>query len=312
MLFSQKQIEELLKVIEKNTNIFIAKHIGSEYLTQDEKKSLESIGINPNKLYSLESDLVTQSFNFGILSDAIGNIDSKKLTFDNLLDYFKHQKHIPLSEIDKATIESIKHQSLSDIRANKGRIFNDVNNVISKVDKNNRVAYEKIIRDRILEGTLKKESVGTISRELGILTGDWSRNFTKSIEFISHLALSEGRLSIIEKQNPNSKIWMSVYDKACPSCIKLYLTKGIGSEPKLFTINELKNAGSNIGRKVSEWKPVIPPCHVYCRCMINKFQIGSQWDPKLKRFELIKQEKPNRPLIHFSVKIGSEQKEYYV
>ena len=313
MLFSQKQIEELLKVIEKNTNIFVAKHIGVDYLTLDEIKSLEGIGINPSHLYSLESDLVHQSFNFGLLSDAIGNIDSKKLTFENLLDYFKTQKHIPLSDIDQATIHSIKTQSLKDIKASKNRIFTDVNGVISKNEKNKRTSYEKVIRDQVELGALKHKSVLEISSDLAHLTGDWSRNFAISVEYISHLAFSEGRLSVIEKQNPKSRIFFNVYEKACEHCVKLYLTKGIGSQPKIFTIEELKNNGSNIGRKVKDWLPTIPPIHPWCRCQLNKYNEGTAWDSKLKRFEYVKQEKPtNRPLIHFSVKIGTEQKEYYV
>ena len=313
MLFSQKQIEELLKVIEKNTNVFVAKTLGTQYLTETEKKSLESVGINPETLYNADHDLVTQSFHFGLVNDAIGSIDSKKLTFESLKDYFLHQKHIPISEVDKATIASIKSQSLSDIRANKGRIFQDVNNIISKVDKKNRVAYEEVIRKQILDGVLKKKSVREIASNLGHLTNDWSRNFTKSIEFVSHYAYNEGKLSLIEKTNPNSKVWFSVYSQACEHCIRLYLTKGIGSEPRLFNISELKANGTNIGRKTRDWLPTISGIHVFCRCSLNRFQQGSQWDPKLKRFELIKQEKPtNRPLIHFSVKIGTEQKEYYV
>lgn len=311
MLFSQEQIKELLDVIDHSTNIFIAKNLGEDYLTKEEIHKLSTVGIDASKLYNQDIDALRQSFYFGLISDSLGT-DANKITFDELKKYLKSGQHIPLTKTEQYALDSIKRQSLSDIKANQGRIFQDVNNVISSKEKNKRVAYEKVIRDEISEGLLKQKTVGEIARELGKKTGDWSRNFSRIVEFQSHAALSEGRIANIERMG-GKNVYMDVYPGACKHCVRLYLTDGIGSKPIIFDINTLKRNGNNIGRKAAEWLPVIPPSHPWCRCHPTAYRTGSIWNDKTKRFELgqelvITGRKP----IKFTVKIDGKEKDYFV
>lgn len=313
MLLSVNQIQDLLHVIENNTNVFIAKHIGSDYLTTEEKRKLADIGINSYNLYDKNSDLITQSFHFGLISDALG-IDASKITFEELKEYFNKGKHIPLTKVEQHALDSVKKQSFNDIKANQGRIFNDVNNVISNAEKNNRSAYESIIRKEVEKGIIDRKTTDEIARELGRITNDWSRNFTKSIHYISHYAFNEGRLSAIQrKDDENIKCYFDVYAGACISCVRLYLSNGVGSKPKIFSVKQLKKNGSNIGRKVKEWLPTISPTHVFCRCTINILKPGYDWNNEKKRFEIIKKiEIKNRLPIRFTVKIGTSEKDYFI
>jgi hypothetical protein len=311
MLFSVQQINDLLKVIETNTNIFIGKSLGENYLTDEEKHKLVSVGINPANLYDHEKDLVTQSFHFGLLSDALKG-DANKIKFEELKNYFKKGKHISLTEVERHALDSIKKQSLKDIKASQGRIFNDINNVISSKEKNNRDAYEAVIRKEVEKGIVDHKTTGEIARELGRLTGDWGRNFNKSIEYISHLAMSEGRIASIEKRG-GKKVYMQVYKGACVSCVKLYMMRGLDSQPRIFTIEQLKANGSNIKRKVIEWKATYPPCHIFCRCHPTQYIEGSIWNDKTKRFELPKLASPiNRAPIRYTIEIGGKSKEYFI
>lgn len=311
MLFTAQQIQELLHVIENSTNVFIAKNLGEHYLTKEEILKLQSVGIDTSTLYSKDSDILSQSFHFGLISDALGS-DANKINFEELKKYFKSGNHIPLTKVEEYALESIKKQSLSDIKANKGRIFQDLNNIISSKEKGKRVAYEKVIRDEISEGLLKQKTVGEISRELGKKTGDWSRNFARIVEFQSHAALSEGRVANIERMGCK-KLYMDVYPGACKYCVKLYLTGGIGSEPIIFDINEIKKNGNNIGRKASEWLAVIPPNHPWCRCHPTAYRQGSIWNKKTHQFELGKELViTGRKPIKFTITIGSKEKEYFV
>ena len=107
-------------------------------------------------------------------------------------------------------------------------------------------------------------------------------------------------------------MYVDVYKNACTSCVKLFLTNGIGSAPYIWTISEFKSFGSNIGRKVKEYKPCIP-MHPFCRCTPHAFREGSIWDKVTKRFELPKLIAPtNRKPIRFSVEINGVTKEYSV
>lgn len=312
MILDQNQIAELLSIIENNTNIFIATNIGHEFLSDVEINNLKNIGIDPNVLYNENYDFIKQSFYFGLVSDAL-KADAKKINFDDLKKHFSTGKHIPLTQVEKFTVSSIKKQFLGDIKANKGRIFNDVNGIIANNEKMNRSAYEKIIRDETESGYLDQKTTSQIARDLGRKTGDWSRNFHRIIEYNSHYAFNEGRLSAYEREDETQKVWFNVYDGACKHCIKLYLTNGLGSQPILFTISELKSNGSNIGKKVDDWKATIGPIHPYCRCTINKLPKGYMWNEEKKKFEL-KQEIviEGRKPIKFTVNINGVEKEYFV
>lgn len=264
-MFTPTQINNLLEVLRKQNLFFISSKLGPDYLSQDEIRRLQYFGINPFHQYSNKTDIVLQMFHFGMISDAIGELDAKKTKYNDLIQYFESGDYIPLTKTQKSTLDSIKRQFLGDIKANEGRVFQDVNNIIAKEEKKNRLAYEKVIRDEILSGTLKRKTSKQIAQELAKKTGDWSRNFNRIVEYVSHQAFDEGRAAMIEdKYGDDTKVYKNVFDGACKHCIKAYLTAGIGSKPIIFKLSTLKANGSNIGRKVDEYKPVIGNHHPHC------------------------------------------------
>lgn len=307
-MLQPNEINELLDIISRNTHVFIASTLGHEYLTTDEIQKLKTIGIDAAKLYQPINDMVLQSFYFGLISHAIDN--PKTVTFETLKEHFKKGEHLPLTQRERFTIQSIKKQYLGDIRANNGRIFTDVNHIIAAKEKSNRHAYENVLRSEIEAGLVKKKTYGEIARELGKKTGDWSRNFGRIVEYTGHYALNEGRFEAIQLQEKGTKIWFDVFDGACKYCIKLYLTNGLGSEPILFEVQELKDNGSNIGRKAEDWKATISPIHPHCRCLANHHKDGMKWDAKNKMFIFTNEYKSQvqRPKIHFTF----NGKEHYV
>jgi hypothetical protein len=288
-LFSLSQIHSILEVLQKQNLLFISSKLGINYLTEEEVSKLQHYGINPYHLYKESKDIALMSFHFGLLSDALGKLEANKITHKDLIEYFEKGNHIPLTVIERNTIESIKKQYLGDIKANNGRIFQDVNNIISKNEKNNRKAYEEVIRDEVAKGILMKKTSGEIARDIARKTGDWSRNFKRIVDFISHTAFDEGRAaSIQDKYGDNTLVYKDVYEGACKHCIRVYLTGGIGSEPKIFKLSTLKANGTNIGRKADELKPVIGSTHVNCRCTIHQLNTKYAWNPKSQSLDIPK------------------------
>lgn len=279
-----QQIDQIFQIFRRNNILFICKNLGADYLTEEELELLRSYNIDPFEYYDLKGDMVESSFYFGLISDVLKK-DAKKISFEELKEHVESGDYIPLTEVERNTISSVKKQFLGDIRSHQGRIFNDINNIIAENEKDNREAYEKVIRDEIERGLLEKKTRSEIARDLARKTGDWNRDFTKAVEFISHLALSEGRAALVERKNGGEgKVWVQVYKGACKHCIKHYLTNGEDSKPKIFPLSELKANGTNIGRKVDEWKAVIPPMHVFCRCNIEEFIDGAKWSEGDKGF----------------------------
>ncbi len=320
-MFSIDQINSLLDILKNQNLVFIGKQLGADYLTQDELHRLQSVGINPYHFYKPEQDNLLMAFHFGMISDAIGDKDSKDLSFDNLKSYFQKGEFIPLTEKERNTLNSIKKQTLNDIKSLEGRIFNDVNNIISKEEKNSRVAYEKVIRDTIEAGKIKRQTSKQIARELAIKTGDWNRNFERIVNYAAHQAFDEGRAAMYERNHgDNVLVYKDVFNGACKHCIRLYLTSGFGSEPIIFKLSALKENGTNIGRKVEEWKPVIGSTHPNCRCTLNRYESEFDWDREKRSFSTKKENKPgkqlsvvgNRNKVKVTLTIGNRIKEFAV
>ena len=313
-MFSVDEIQTLLDVLGKQNLVLIGKQLGPSYLTQDEIHKLQSYGVNPFHFYTPENDILQTSFHFGIISDAIGKIDANKLDYKALKEYIESGQYIPLTEKEKYTLDSIKRQTLKDIKANEGRIFSDINNIIQKKEKDNRKAYEKVIRDEVAKGIEKKKTVKQIASEIARKTGDWNRNFERIVHYMSHQAFDEGRAAYYERLHGEEVlVYKDVYVGACSHCVNLYLTKGIGSRPIIFKLSTLKENGTNIGRKQNEWKPIIGPVHPYCRCTLNVFDVSKEWSVKEKKFILsLEKYKEQRKIERKHVRIKINGKEYSV
>ena len=119
------------------------------------------------------------------------------------------------------------------------------------------------------------------------------------------------------RQNPGSDplVYKDVYVGACRHCIALYLTDGLGSASRLFKLSVLVANGSNIGRKVKDWRATVDGVHPFCRCLLRTHTESTIWDKKKKQFvydtEALKREE-KRLGIRGKVKVTVGEKVYIV
>lgn len=311
-MLTNDQIHTVLELLDRQLIFFAGSTLGPGALSDQDKDTLAKHGINADTIYSEDKDPIVLNFHLGLLSNILSDEKAKGLSYDQLIKYIQSGQHIPLNDREKATINSIRMQSMADIRANKGKIFSDVNNVVAKQFDSARADQEEFIRDRIIDSNKERSARKNISREIAKLTGDWSRNFDKSVQYISHTALNEGRAAMIERRygsNHEAKVYFQVQPDACDHCVKHYLKEGKGSEPRIFTLKELHANGSNIGRKAGEWLPTIQALHVHCRCLLTEYIPGTEWNGEKFIFPKNYQRKETtRP----KVRIVFNDKEYYV
>ena len=293
-MLSPNELQEILSILDRQFTIFTVTHLGPDYLSSQDKKILTDAGLKVDELYSAVKDPVYLNIQLGMLSQLIGENRSKRLKYPDFRKMIERGDHIKLNARERATLESVKMQSLADIRRMKGNIFSDVNNIVNQ---------EAFIRREISEGLRKREGVRSIVQNIARESGDWSRDFSKMVEYISHKALTEGRVAIMKRKGgADQKIYFDVYPGACTHCVKHYLTGGIGSRPRLFTIGELEANGTNIGRKQKDWKPTFSPLHPFCRCNAHEYEEGATWDEKEKRWIQPKYErKVDRPTVKVTV-----------
>ncbi len=284
MIFTEAQIRRLIESIDKKIVLFSAQ-LGTNLLNESERELLKSMGLDLNKLYLQHKDPLFLQYQLGMIARVIGKSEVNKISKNKLTSIIKDGKHIPLTASEKYALESVKRQSLSDIRSLKGKIYNDVDGSILSNERDNRLAQEQVIRKEIERGVVERKSRKEVAQELGRKTGDWARNFNRIVQYVSHQAFDEGKIAIAErKYGEGARIWKDVYAGSCRFCIKFYLTAGIGSKPRIFTVKELKANGSNIGRKQADWKPVIGSTHPNCRCTSNLLEEGEEWDEEKNDF----------------------------
>lgn len=308
-MLSIQETQDLLEIINRNQLVVLGQELGPDFFSDSDKALLEKHGIDWEQLYTPSGDTVFTSFHFGILAEALGQQAAGKVTYPELKKYIEKGKYIPTTFKEKATIQSIKLTMFSSLKSLNSRIFSDVNNIIGEEGKR---AQMKFLAEELKQGITDKQTVTSIAHSIAKKTGDWSRDFDRIIEYSSHTAIEQGKAAEIQRQAGDDEdplVYKTVFEGACKYCIKVYLTNGIGSEPKIFRLSELRANGSNIGRKPGEWKAIIDAIHPYCRCRLHKKPEGFAWNDKTQSFDIIDPNwkpkvKSRKPIL---IKIGNQE-----
>jgi len=279
---SPSQLQEILDIIRHYHLTFIVNHVGESFLTKDDKKLLEKFGIDLSKIENI--DTLGVSFKFGILSEALNQTQGNKITYEDFKKYLKSGRFIPLNKQENDILEAIKKQTVNDIKGLSDKIGNQIGDRILSEERKQRMI--EAITEEEQRGIQERKSLRQVVSDIQDRTGDYSRDFDRIVEFRSNSAFQEGRVAAIKREDPEAKIYRQVYAQACKHCIKLYLTSGAGSEPILFTTEEIEANGDNIGRKSSEWLPVMGSTHPYCRCTWHRAIVGMKWNPETQLFDL--------------------------
>lgn len=224
-------------------------------------------------------------FRWGIMSQAIGSIKSRKLKFADFLRFLKEGRHLPLTPVEQFALDHAKRQAHKDITGLGNRIADSVNQTIIEIDQAQRSKYEQVISEEVQDVIKNKKSIKELISKLGHRTKDWTRDFGRISDYVMHQAFEEGRAQQIKSEHgDDALVYKDVYPGACSTCIKLYLTDGLGSKPVLFKLKDLVANGTNIGRKKDELKPVVGPTHPHCRCTLGYYDPNYEWDERSQSF----------------------------
>jgi len=308
-IFSQKQIQELMEIIDNHQMMFIGTNVGMDYLTDKEKNVLSRAGLDVDSLVNSRG-YVDEAFTFGILSSAISDKRVKGMNYKDFKKFVKSKNYMPLTNKETAAIDHLKYETFSDIKWLGERVKKDVNTVIVDKDKDYRSKYEDIIRDSAIKTVEMRGSIKDMVSEIGNKTGTWERDLGRIAEYTLHNAYEEGRAAELERSSgPEVLVYKDVYPGSCKHCIKHYLTAGVGSKPRVFKLDDLRANGNNVGRKAADWVPTLGPMHPYCRCTLNELPEGYVWSEEEGKFvrgkRELKEKVRNRRRV--SVKIGGTE-----
>lgn len=262
-MFTRNQIADILNIVSDYQIKFIAQSLGSTMLTNDDYERLKKIGITKNNISKIGK--IEEAFYFGMLSASLSDYQAKKVKYGEFKKWLLSGNVVPLNYSEQATINSIQNQFLGDIKGLNTKIEKDISQIINREGLSNREIYEKIIRKEAISAVQARSTARKMSLEIGNATGNWGKDFDRVSDYVLHTAFDGGRAADFKRKGgDDAEVWKSVYSGACSSCVKLYTTAGIGSEPIVFKLSELQANGNNIGRKKADWKPVVGGTHPYC------------------------------------------------
>lgn len=312
MIFTRDQLEEILKIIDSNIIQYSVGILGTDILSKNDKNLLNNFGVNIDKL-SQDFPEFVKMYHWGRLSQILGNLNASKVDYQNFIKYLKKGQFDPLTSIERSMLDVSKQRTYSHIKKLGEDIKNNVNNTINNVEQINRPEYEKIIKESLNRGIQDRKSLQQIVGDIGGQTQDWTRNLGRLVDTEFNNIFQEGRARIIkEKHGGDARVYKDVYNDACRWCIKLYLIKGLGSEPIIFTLDELISNGSNIGKKTSDWLATLYGIHPYCRCTLYYLQPGLEWNKETKRFEFPEIKESKYKDIKSKIEIIVGDKKFYV
>jgi len=284
VIFGKNQIKKLLSIIEAQHLVFIASNIGGSVLTDSDKTVLKNHGIDFKQFLNNDEETFTsQAFKFGVLAESLGDERARNLTYVDFKSYLTRGEFIPLTKEEQFAIASVKDQAYHDIKGLSNKVGEDVTQI-------HREEYEKIVEDAALTTVKKREGAGAMSLRIGAKTDDWDRDLGRISEYVMHSVYEEGRATSLQsRKGKNVKVFKDVFPGSCRYCIQHYLTSGIGSEPVIFNLSELRANGTNIGRKAPNWLPVLGSMHPWCRCTLGEFPEDRDWNKKTRSFDILKE-----------------------
>jgi hypothetical protein len=305
MILNNKQLINIFSIIDKFHSIFISTHLGTNYLSDEQKFNLKNAGIDLSTF--TKAEIVDNAFKFGMLSNMLQSVkNSAKLTYKKFLKFLE-LNNLPLTADEQFALDSVKQQCYGDITGLGNKVKQDMNNIVIKHSNAQKFKMDASINRLASEAVAKRQTLNKLSSELGHLTKDWSRDFDRISDYIMHSAYQHGRAqNLLKNYGDDVEVYFTVYPKACKHCIRLYLTGDIGSEPIVFKLTDVLSNGNNIGVKSIDWKPSVNPIHPWCRCTLTIKPKDSIWDGASQRYVLVRNTHNVKRKSKVAVKVSYE------
>jgi hypothetical protein len=281
MRFTPAQVAQLSTIVDRHTHLFIGVHVGRDFLTTPMLRQLAAQGIElPLRRIPNHFDA---AFRFGMLSVHPGGLVAPTFSYDHFKRYLERGEFRPLLRREKIALNRVRRRAYLDLTSLSHEILDDLTTEVAPT-------ADATTRSRALLRTLRSEgqdshAVQAYAAQVAQHAQDWAVRFHRIASYVMHDAFDLGRAyGLLAQTGGATEVYKDVYAGACPTCIRLYLTAEIGSEPRRFSLLSLLANGHNIGRKAPQLLPVIGPTHPGCSCTLYPCVLGETWDAERGKF----------------------------
>jgi len=289
-----EHIHELRALVERYHQAFIAGVIGPDTLRPGDVQRLIDAGILPQDLaFTFQPGAhelppramraIEDAYRYGHVLASARSLDEKRLrgrmTYKQFVEGWAPSH--PLSEREEAAITWLQHSAAASITGLGNRIAADFSTIAIEADANVRRRYAGLIGETLEENVARRDTWREAVSELGRKTGDYSRDFGRIAATEKMKAMQEGiATGLISQYGDPDDIMVAKQPNpdACPDCIRLHLTGGPGTNPRIFKLSELVENGTNVGRHRDDWLAVVGATHPWCGCELIHVPEGMGFD----------------------------------
>lgn len=279
-LFTPEQVRSLAQIIRDRHTALAIGMLGADVATASEVKRLVTAGVLPPSAVKIIDD----AFTYGMLLTelrtvvAAGTARIEKVTLEGMKARLK-ARPVPLTPTEKASVAAARQHASTFIRGLGNKIADDFSTKAIEADKALRRKYASAISETIAEGVARRDAWRKIKSSLGHKSGDWARDFERIAATEKQRALQEGYATRLrEREGEDALVAKVPSPAACEHCVRLHLTAGAGSAPRVFRLSDLEAAGTNVGRRAADWRAIVGPTHPWCECALVHVPPGWGFD----------------------------------
>ena len=290
-LCTPSQIATIQQIVRDYHSAFALGMFGPDTLPPAEVQRLIDAGITPQDLaYVFQpepgelpppAERVTDlAYQYGkILAKPEQQQAARGMTADQFRAHLEHTRP-HLTEVERQAMAFARYNGAEHVRGMGDKISLEVGTLIRDADAEQRRRYMGTIQRELEANIDKRGAWREIASEIGHATGDWSRDMQRVAATEKQYAMQEGlaREMAQDRDPAEVRVFKRPSPDACADCVRLHLTAGQGSPPHVFTLDELQNNGTNVGRKRRDWRATVGPVHPWCGCELGELPAGWAFD----------------------------------
>lgn len=281
-LFTTAQLHELAQIIRDHHTAIAIGFFGESSVPPEEVQRLVEQRILPKSALGILDDAFAYGQLLAEVSTQVANGVAKIPTMT--LKGIKKRlalRPLPMTSDEEFAREWARRSAATHVRGLGNRVAHDFETTAIEADRALRHRMQSAIRETLDQNVARRETWRKMKSDLGHKTKDWSRDFGRIAATEKTRAMQEGQVQGLIKRegDPKSTLVAKVpTPAACDHCVRLHLTAGKGSRPRVFRLADLQSNGTNVGRKAREWRAVVGPTHPWCECALVHVPEGWGFD----------------------------------
>lgn len=293
-LLTPAQLEALKAIVRDHHAAFAVGVLGPDAIPGEDLQRLLRLGITPSDLSTIFASgeagkagppalrLLDYAYQYGrATADPKGRRTHEDQTIDDFVAHLDRTRE-SLTEVDKQAMGAARYHAGQYVRGMGDRLALEIGALVLDADAEQRRRYMGTIQRELEDSIDRQGAWRELASDIGHATEDWSRDMQRLAATEQQFAMQEGLARGMAKgRNPKDiRVAKLPSPTACPDCIRLHLTAGPGSPPKVFRLSELTANGTNVGVKRTAWKPTVGPVHPWCACELVEVPEGWTFDPE--------------------------------